>query len=193
MRNVLLIFFAIVDLAANYPYIRDSLKGKTKPNIASWSTWTLINGIAVVAALAAGGAVNTAILAAGYFVGSLTILFIGIFKGTRKYTLLDGFCQFIALVGVVLWQVSNDPNFALIFAIVADVFAIIPTIRHAYLYPNEETWATFAIAGVAAVVFIGLTTAISFAALAIPIDFFVANAVITFVILHRRNKLGIKI
>jgi hypothetical protein len=189
MRNVLLVIVGLVDLAANFPYIRDALKGKTKPNIASWSTWTLINGIAAVAALAAGGALNTVISGASYFVGSLSILIIGIFKGTRKYTKLDIFCQAIAIVGVGLWQLSNNPNIALVFAIVADICAVIPTLRHAYFYPGEETWATFAIASAGALVLLCLSSTISFASLAIPIDFFLANTLIASVIIYRGKSL----
>ncbi len=68
MRNIILAIVAIVDLLANIPYIRDVLKGKSKPNIASWSTWCLINAIAVLAALSAGNAINTVILGASYLV-----------------------------------------------------------------------------------------------------------------------------
>ncbi len=192
MRNLLLVLVGILDLSANFPYIRDSLKDKTKPNVASWSTWTLINGIAALSALAAGEATNTVILGASYFIGSFTILLIALFRGTRKYTFVDGICQALAVTGVILWQISNNPNIALAFAILADVFAVIPTVRHGYLYPNEETWLTFAIASMGALAFIGLASSISFASLAIPIEFFLANASIASVILFRKKKLAPK-
>lgn len=189
MRNLLLVIAGIMSLLSGLPYIFDSLKGKTKPNIASWSTWTLINGIAAVAALAAGGATNTVMLGFSYFVGSLTILLIAILKGTRKYTLFDGACQLIAVGGLVFWQISHEPNIALLFAITADIFASMPTIRHAYLYPGEETWITYAIAGMGAFLFLCLATSFSFAALAIPISFFLINSLLTTIILYRKNKL----
>lgn len=188
----MLVIIGVIDLAANFPYIRDALKGKTKPNIASWSTWTLINGISAVAALAAGGAFNTVVLGTSYFIGSLSILLIGVYRGTRKYTVFDGVCQSIAIIGVILWQVSNDPNFAILFAIIADIFAVIPTVKHAYFHPNEETWSTFAIASVGAFAFLCLAPSISFAALAIPIDFFLVNTLLAAIILYRDKKLGYK-
>jgi energy-converting hydrogenase Eha subunit E len=145
MRNILLIIVGIIDVLANVPYIIDSLRGKTRPNMATWSTWSLINLIIVVAALAAGGAINTVVLGLTYFAGSFSILIIGIFRGTRKYTKFDVICQAIALMGVVLWQLQGNPNLALITVIIVGEIAALPTIRHAYRYPEEETWLTFAI------------------------------------------------
>jgi len=188
MRIFLLVIIAIVDLLANYPYLRDVIKGKTKPNIASWSTWTLINIIIVVAAIAAGGAINTVVLGATYLVGSLSILLVGIFKGTRKYTLFDGICQTVAILGVVLWQLTNNPNIALLFVLIVDISAVTPTVRHAYKYPHEETWATFAIASVGALGLVALATSFSFASLAIPIEATIVNALLAGIIISRQGK-----
>lgn len=177
------------DLFANVPYILDSLKGKTKPNIASWSTWTLINGITIFAALNAGGAINTVILGFTYFVATLLILLIAVFKGTRKYTLFDGICQFLAIIGLILWQLSGNPNIALLFVIISGEIAAIPTFKHSYNHPNEETLSSFAIASLVAIVFVLLATTISFASLAVPIDLFIGNGIIAMIIYLRRKKL----
>jgi len=179
----------LIDLLANLPYIRDILKGSTKPNTASWSTWILINGIAIAAALSAGGALNTVILASSYFIGALTILVLGLFKGTRKYTAFDVFCQAIAVLGLVLWRLSHNPSIALIFVVSVDIFSVLPTIKHAYLYPNEETWITFQIASGGAFVSLLLATSLTVAALAVPMDFFLLNLFIASTILYRRRKM----
>jgi len=190
MRNAFLVTVAIIDLLANIPYIRDILQGKSKPNIASWSTWCLINTIAVLAALAAGNAINTVILGATYLVGSLTILILGLFKGTRKYTWFDALCQSLAVVGIILWRTSHDPNIALGFAILVDVLAVFPTYIHSWIYPYEETWSTFAIATLGAFFFILLAPAHSFAALGIPIDFFVINGIVAVIVVSRRKAVA---
>jgi len=189
MRNLVLVIAGIADLLANVPYIKDSLKGKTKPNTASWSTWALINGITVIAAINAGGATNTVILGFTYFLATLTILLIALFRGTRKYTILDGTCQFLAIVGVILWQFSGNPNVALLFVIVSGEVAAIPTFRHAYGYPHEETLSSFVMASLIAVIFVCLATTASFASLAVPIDLVIGNGIIaTIIYLKRKNQ-----
>lgn len=184
-----MVIVAAISLLGSLPYIIDSLKGKTKPNLATWSTWTLINLIVLVAALAASDAVNTAVLGGTYLAGSSTILLIAIFRGTRKYTLFDGICQAIALIGVVLWQLSNNPNVALLCVVLVDVFAVMPTWRHAYHYPHEETWITFAIATIGSFGLLALATSIDFDSIAIPLEATFINASIAALIVHRRRQL----
>jgi hypothetical protein len=190
MRNILIAIVVAIDFLANLPYIFDALKGRTKPNLASWSTWTLINFIVVIAALASGGAMNTVLLAASYAAGSTAILIIALVRGTRKYTLFDGICQVIALGGIVLWRLIDDPNAALLTVIFVDVFAVLPTIRHAHKYPYEETWLTFAFAAVGAFLLTLLATSASFAALAFPIEAAVVNGGLAGLILYRRKQVG---
>lgn len=187
MKNFILLAAGTIDLLANIPYIIDSLKGRTKPNIASWSTWVLINGIALAAAMVHGQAFNAVVISGSYFIGSLIIVLIGLFKGTRKYTRFDVVCQALALFGLVLWLLSKNPNLALALALIVDIMAVLPTIKHAYLFPHEETWSTYAMAGAAASVTVILASSFSFAALAIPLDFFLVNSVLAGIILIRRN------
>src|SRR5215218_1939155 len=104
MRQKIALGAAIIDFLANIPYIIDALKGKSKPNIATWSTWTLINGISAAAAYQAH-AYSAAILAFSNLFGAGLVLLIGLRRGTRKYTLFDAVCQTIAILGLILWQV----------------------------------------------------------------------------------------
>lgn len=54
MRNVITIFGVLLSLAAVVPYWLEALKGRAKPNMVSWFTWTLLTLIASSAALANG-------------------------------------------------------------------------------------------------------------------------------------------
>jgi hypothetical protein len=188
MRDILLLMIGVISVAGSVPYIRNVLRGKSKPNLVTWSTWSLLNIIIVVSALAAGGATNTVVMGASFFIVSSTILCIALFKGTRKYSLFDGVCQGLAILGVVLWQLSNNPNIALLFVILADCFAIIPTYRHAYLYPHEETWITYLIGGLVALALTALATPHTFASLAVTIESALINLLLTGLILVQGTK-----
>lgn len=189
MRNVLLAILGIIDLLANIPYIIDTYRGKTKPNVAAWSTLTLINGITAVAGLAAHNALNTAVLGFSYLAGSVIILGLALWKGTRKYTKFDLFFQVLALLGLVLWFSMHSPAVALATTIVVGELAAVPMYRHAYLFPGEETWSTFLVASLVALGTLCLATSVSFASIAVPVDMVIGNGMIAAVILIRRRGL----
>jgi len=50
-----------------------------------------------------------------------------------------------AIVGIILWAVTDDPNLALLFALLADVLASVPTLIKAYRHPRSESWIAYAI------------------------------------------------
>lgn len=189
MRSVLLVLATILSAVASIPYIIEAYKGKAKPNLATWSTWTLLNAIIVIAALAAGDAINTVLLGAAFLLGSSTVLLIALFRGTRKYTLFDGICQAVALIGIILWQLTDNPNIALLFVILIDVAAFLPTARHAYNYPDEETWQTYALAGLGALLFTFLAKAPTFAAIAVTLESAIGALGLATLILLRRKTL----
>ncbi|MEJ0073341.1 MAG: hypothetical protein WDN27_04660 [Candidatus Saccharibacteria bacterium] len=193
MRNALLTVLGIVDFLANLPYIVDTYKGKTKPNIASWSTLTLINALTAGAGFAAGNAFNTAILGVSYFVGSSVIFGIAVYKGTRSYTRFDIIFQVLAVGGTILWLLMRNPDIALATVIIVGELAAVPMYRHAYQYPDEETWSTFLVAALTAVGALLLATNISFASVAVPVSLVVGNGFLTGIILIRRSGKAVKV
>jgi uncharacterized protein with PQ loop repeat len=62
VRDLLAIVAGIITVAATLPYIINTIKGKTRPNIVTWFTWTLLNTITAIAAYS-GHAYQTTIFA----------------------------------------------------------------------------------------------------------------------------------
>lgn len=145
-QSVALLVPALVTLGAFVPYLRDVVRGVTKPNMASWTTWTVLTALATAAELAAGE-LGTALITGAAMVGNASIALLGFRYGPRTYTRFDGSCQLAALLGLVLWQVFDTPLIAVVGSVVLDLIAALPTFRHAWLAPHEETWSTFAVAG----------------------------------------------
>lgn len=50
-----------------------------------------------------------------------------------------------AIVGIVLWAISDNPNLALLFSLLADMLAGIPTVIKSYRHPQSESWIAYAI------------------------------------------------
>jgi hypothetical protein len=69
MHNDIAIFAGIISVMAALPYILDTIKGKTHPNVVSWFTWTLINVINTAAAFSSG-AIQTGIFTAAAGIAS---------------------------------------------------------------------------------------------------------------------------
>ena len=57
----------------------------------------------------------------------------------------DIICLVIALLGIVLWQVTKQPVLALYFAMLADLTGMIPALFKTYRMPETEIWSYFAI------------------------------------------------
>lgn len=186
MKNGIAWFAAGLSICAVIPYLIDVIKGKTKPNIVSWFTWTLLTGIATVATFAAGE-FRTALLILGSTFCSLSVVLLGVRYGFAKMSKFDLFCQLGAMVGLVLWLVFDSPVLAIVTTVVVDFIGMLPTLRHAWIEPNEETWQTFAIAVIAASLTISVLNDLSVASLLYPMYLVFANITITGVVIARRS------
>ena len=49
------------------------------------------------------------------------------------------------MLSLWLWSITANANIALVIAIVADIFAAVPTYRKAWSHPQSESWIAYAI------------------------------------------------
>jgi hypothetical protein len=192
MRNLLALIGALLATISTLPYIIDIIKRRTKPNIVSWITWTMLTGIAMAAAFAAREP-RTAILMLGSTVCTFAVVVLGLRYGIAKFSPFDGLCQLGAVVGLVLWLIFNSPSIAIIAAVTIDFIGMLPTLRHSWLEPQEETWQTFVIGIVAPLFTIVSLEAFNVASLLYPIYLVLANSAIVFAVIYRRKLLGISL
>lgn len=59
-------------------------------------------------------------------------------------------CLLIAILGIVLWRLTNNPMLALIFSLIADFTGMIPALIKTYKFPETEVWYFYALDTVAA-------------------------------------------
>ena len=190
MRNVLAFLGAILTIVALIPYILDVIKKKTKPNIVSWFTWTLLTSIATAAAFSAGEW-EAAILTLANAIGTFAIVLLGIRNGMAKLSLFDVLCQLGALFALVLWLILDIPLVAIVGVVFIDFLGVLPTIRHSWKNPEEETWQTFMLSTMAPVFTIAALTAYHWENLLYPTYLLLADGLVMVVILYRRKELGI--
>ena len=184
MKTFLLILSVLITVTSAIPYILDILKGTTRPNIASWITWTLLTLVATVAEIVAGEYV-TAMFTSAAALETLLVVILGLKYGYAKYSRFDAICQIGALSGFVFWFLFNSPAAAVIAVVTIDLVGALPTVRHSWLKPEEETWLTFAMAGIGGLLAIFALKTYNWTSLTYAVYIVLINAVIVFVIINR--------
>lgn len=190
MKTALVIISSILTIVSVVPYIREILKGKAKPRIVSWFTWSLLTGIACAASFA-DKQYPSAILMFFATIETLIIVLLGFKHGDRKFGRFDITCQLAAIVGIGLWLAFNSPTIAVAAAVLIDLVGALPTIKHAWQKPGEETALTFALAGIG-----GLCTVLAagnwkITAVAYPMYIFLCNVVIVAFIIGRTKRTAV--
>lgn len=188
MRGALSFVAAILTWVAVTPYLRDTIKGKTRPNVVTWFTWTLLT--AINAAIAFGdGAWQTAVFSIASTLATGSIMVLGFSRGVKKYTLFDVVCQLLALLGIPLWLLAHEPAIAVIILMCVDFVGGSPTLRHAWLKPYEETWQMFAISAIGGALTIASISDYNFVALTMPLYITLFDTAMLLIVLYRRRVL----
>lgn len=184
MKTFFLVLAAFVTVGSVLPYARDIIKGTTKPNIVSWITWTLLTGIATAAEIAAHEYV-TAVFTSAAVLETTIVVVLGLRHGYVKYTTFDVVCQISAIVGIILWQLFNSPTIGVVASVLIDFIGALPTVRHSWINPGEETWQTYALAGLGGLMAIAALHAYNVISLTYAIYIVLVNAVLSLIIINR--------
>lgn len=137
---------AIIAAVGTLSYLIDTLKGKVKPNRVSFLLWSLAPLIAFFAEIKQGVGIQALMTFVVGFL-PLTIFFASFVnkKAEWKLTRFDLICGALSLVGLILWYITKSGNIAIIFSILADGLAALPTVVKSFNYPETESaWPYFA-------------------------------------------------
>lgn len=142
MKEIATILAVLISLFGYVPYIRDCIRGKTKPHIISWFTWALISYLAFGLQLSNGGGAGSLI---NLYMGLVcTLIFIfGLRNGNKDIKRIDIVAFVLALISIVLWLVVQQPLWSMILVVFIDVMSFLPTIRKSWSKPGEETLVTW--------------------------------------------------
>ena len=179
-------FLTVVSAA---PYVRDMLRGTTKPNVVSWSLWTLIQGIFAAAQFASGASLSIVLPAVEVTsTGLIVVLGLAGF-GYKKYRPLDFICLALALGAIVLWQITKDPLIALWLSVAADFCAAVPTLVKAYRDPKSETPSAYLLVALSAIAAAFATSLIDIPNLLwLAYIFGINGATLSLILLGKRKK-----
>lgn len=128
----------ILRLAAGVGYLVATWRRIVQPNPVSWLLWGLTPLTAFVA-LVQDGVTPQAWVVLTLGVSPLLVFAVSVTRKTRwRVSRCDALCGGSAATGIVLWQITSNPGLALLFSIVADILASIPTLTKACEAPRSE-------------------------------------------------------
>lgn len=182
---------ALINFIGATSYLLSTLKGKTKPNKVTWFLWALAPMIAFSAQIKQGvGWIALTTFMAGF---NPILIFIASFvnkKSQWKISRLDITCGFLAVIGLLLWKVTQVPNLAILFSIIADGLAAVPTIVKSYTNPETENPNAYTVAAISGIIALLTIKTWDFAHFAFPVYIVIVCLILVILIQY---KIGPKV
>ncbi len=181
-----------LNLVGTVLYIRDVLRGSARPNRISWFVLSLAPLLAFSAMVAEGVMWKQALFT--FIVGFCPFLiFLSSFVAKHpawKLEKRDLVCAVLSVIGLILWKLSGEGAVAIIFGILADGLAFLPTLIKAYTNPETESYPLFLLGIMANMFNFAILTSYDFAHLAFPVYILIADA-LAFIFIY--FKIGTKL
>jgi hypothetical protein len=189
MLEHLVFVAALGSLLAASVYVRSMFKGQTKPNRITWLMWTIAPLVATAASISNG--VGWAVIPV--FMSGFTplLVFTASFFSKKAYWKLSTFdyvCGILSGLAVVLWLLTSNPNLAIIFAIISDALAAVPTLTKAWHNPETESAWPFIIGTFSPLTSFLAATTWTFSELAFPIYLIAINVFILFFVVKKSSN-----
>lgn len=151
MIQYLVLLGGAINVAGSLTYIRDTLRGRTRPNRVTYLMWAIAPLIATAAAMSKG--VTWAVVPVFISGFCPLMVFISSFSNRQAYWKLgklDYMCGAFSVLALILWAVTREPTIAIILAIASDGLAAVPTLMKAWSHPETETGIAYVLAFVSA-------------------------------------------
>jgi hypothetical protein len=186
---VLGVLAGLVGIADTIPYVRDTVRGLTRPHRGTWLIWSVL---AIVACLSqrADGASWSLIMAGVQAILTSVIVLLSIRHGEGGLRPTEAIMIALAGAGVIGWIVADEPIIATACVVAADLLGAAMMVPKTYRDPGSETLATFAFASLGGALAAGAVGALDPSLLLYPIYYCLVNGAIAVLIYHRRGVLG---
>lgn len=189
MKNAFIAISTILIFTAPISYIRNILKNKTKPKVVTWFNWGILAFIAGSASLT-DKQYAAAVMSFSAFLLCITISLIGWRRGDKHFDKLDYFSQLGIFISLLLWWLYNSPSLAIIAVIIIDFIALVPTLKHSWESPHEETALLFFMSSLAATFTILAAQSYRITSIANPAYLVCVDLATGLIIINRSKKLN---
>ncbi len=178
-----------INLVLTFSYIKKVAQGAVQPNRVSWLMWSAAPMIAAAAEISRG----VGLAALPVFMSGFTplVVFIVSFFNKKAYWRLsaaDYACGAVSLLALAVWALSKNPDYAILFAVLSDAFAAVPTVAKAWKHPQSESAAAYIGGLILSTSSFFAVQTLNFASLAFPVYLTALNVLILFAIWHKASK-----
>lgn len=186
MKSIVTIIAMLIALIGYIPYIKDCIKGTTKPHVITWFTWALVSFLAFGIQFFNQGGFGSFI---NLFMGIIcTVIFIlGLRNGTKDITKTDWIAFILAIIAIGLWLIVKQPLLSIILVVFIDIMSFLPTILKGWKKPYTETLITFAFSGIKNGLSIYALSSYSLVIVMYPAYALIANVFFVVMLLMRRK------
>jgi hypothetical protein len=171
------------------PYLRDILRGTTRPHRGTWFIWGILAIVVTLSQHSDGGSWSVLVAAAQAGL-TLAVFVLSIRRGEGGLSSVDGVMFAIAAGGIVGWAVAGEPVVATVCVIVADLVAAAMMMPKTYRDPGSETLSTFGLASLSGALAACAVGHVDLGLLLYPAYLCVVNGSIALVIFERRRLLA---
>jgi hypothetical protein len=185
---VLGVLAGLASVADTIPYVRDIVRGTTRPHRGTWLIWGVL-AIVVFASQRAEGASWSLVMAGSQAVVTSVVFLLAIRHGEGGMSAPDVALIAMAGGGVIGWLVADEPLIAIAGVITADVIAAAMMAPKTFRDPDSETLATFAFASLGGALAAGAVGTADLSLLAYPVYYCLCNAALASLIYSRRAVL----
>lgn len=179
MLQYIVIVGACLQIYGGTIYAIATAKGRARPNLVTFILWAAAPLIGSAAALVDGVTWATLpVFMAGFIPLSIVIVALLSHHPRWKLRKFDYVCGLFSVLALILWGITKEPAIAIIFAIISDLLAGIPTIIKTWQHPGTEVPGPYITALIAsATAFFAMTT-FTFTEIAFPIYLVLFNTLI---------------
>lgn len=130
------------------PYILSIKRKKTVPHYFSWMVWAFGTFVVFFAQLSDGAGIGAWPIGFSACMTCYVAYLSFQVRSKIEITAHDRVLFGLAILAVPAWVIASDPIWAVAFLTLADLLGFGPTLRKAYVRPNEEHVGFFILAGV---------------------------------------------
>lgn len=189
-KNALGIIATFLVFVGYVPYLRDIVKGKTKPHLYSWFLWLLVTSIAFALQFS-GGAGSGAFVTLAAALMCLAVIGIGLVQKSKiKIVKLDTVFLILALISLGLWLIAKQPVLSTILATSVDLLGFAPTIRKSWNNPHSETLSFYYLNSLRFGLAVVALQKYSIVTALYPVSWLVANSLFALMLIIRRRQVG---
>ena len=182
------ILAGVLQLVATAPYLRDVMRGTTTPQRSTWTIWMTLSLVVLSSQWASGASWSLALIC-GQVVSCGGIFLLSLRRGVGGVSPLELALLGIAALGVVGWQVADDPTVATCSVVAADLIAVALMLPKTFRNPRSETLETYVIGVVSTVFAVAAVGSGDLSLLIYPLYLLIADGAVAVMIFLRRRAL----